>query len=94
MAQQIATDDGRTITEIVDDKILDVVDSCGVIVQYDSATAIGTGQDAYVTATVVFDPDVTTQEVATFRRSLPMAFDKTIGFCGGDTLKLTVKVDD
>ena len=90
----------RTTTE-ADDRVEYVnknvdraIDDHDVEADFDGATVIGTGEDGYVSATITFDPDTTPRDVARVRRSLPMSFDRTIDFRGGDTLMIRIRVGD
>jgi len=78
-------------TEYVNEQIARVIDDEDVDADAGDAVVIGNDEDAYVTATITFDPETTTREVARVRRSLPMSFDREISFRGGDTLTLRVE---
>jgi len=80
-------------TEYVNDQLDAAIESHDVEADFDGAAVIGNDDDAYVSATVTFDPHTTAREVARVRRSLPMSFDKTIDFRGGDTLILRVRLE-
>jgi len=90
MVRSTTDDDART--EYVNDQIARAIDRHDVDVETYDATTIGSGEDAYVTATIVFDPYTTARDVARVRRSLPMSFDREIDFRGGETLVLRVRL--
>jgi len=77
--------------EYVNKNVDRAIDDHDVDADFDGATVIGTGDDEYVSATITFDPDTTARDVARVRRSLPMSFDMSIDFRGGDTLLLRIR---
>jgi len=78
---------------LVDEKINCALDKHNVTAEFDGATIIGSGEDAYIHGTVTFDPQTTAQDVWRVRRSLPLTFDKEIDFRGAETLTLTIQYD-
>jgi len=79
-------------TEYVNEQIARAIDREDVDADAGDAAVIGNDEDAYVTATITFDPKTTAREVARVRRALPMSFDREISFRGGDTLTLRVEM--
>lgn len=78
--------------EYVNDQIDRAIDREGVDAETYDVTPIGSGDDRYLSTSIVFDPYTTARDVARVRRSLPMSFDKEIDFRGGETLVLRVRV--
>jgi len=86
--------DAADATEYVNDQIDRAVELHDVDpAEVDGAAVIGQGDDAYVVAKITFNPLTTVRDVARVRRSLPMSFDRDIGFRHGDTLTLRVRAE-
>jgi hypothetical protein len=87
------TTDADERAEYVTEKINSALDSYDVTAEFDGAGIIGSGEDAYIHATVTFDPQTTAEDVAGVRRALPIVFDKEIDFRGSETLALKIQSD-
>jgi len=86
------TTDAEARTEYVEEKVRVALDGYDVNAEFNGAAVIGSGEDAYVTATVEFDPQTTAEEIMNVRRGLPIALDKEVVFGGPGTLLLKIQI--
>jgi len=82
--------DAERRTEYVEEKIEVALDSYDLEADFNGAAVIGSGEDAFVTATIEFDPQTTAEEIMNVRRGLPVTLNKKVVFGGPGTLLLKV----